>query len=32
VERLENITNWFDHYLMGVCEPQYEVLPTCVAK
>jgi dipeptidyl aminopeptidase/acylaminoacyl peptidase len=32
VERLENITNWFDHFLMGVCEPQYEVAPTCGVK
>jgi dipeptidyl aminopeptidase/acylaminoacyl peptidase len=31
IERLENITNWFDHYLMGACEPQYEVVPTCKA-
>jgi dipeptidyl aminopeptidase/acylaminoacyl peptidase len=31
IERLENITNWFDHFLMGVCEPQYEVVPTCKA-
>jgi len=27
VERLENIVNWFDKYLMGVCEPQYDVAP-----
>jgi dipeptidyl aminopeptidase/acylaminoacyl peptidase len=32
VERLENITNWFDHFLMGVCEPQYEVVPTCAVE
>jgi dipeptidyl aminopeptidase/acylaminoacyl peptidase len=32
VERLENIVNWFDHFLMGVCEPQYDVAPTCVVK
>jgi len=32
IERLENITNWFDHFLMGVCEPQYEVVPTCGVK
>jgi dipeptidyl aminopeptidase/acylaminoacyl peptidase len=29
IERLENITNWFDLYLMGKCEPQYEIVPTC---
>ena len=27
VERLENIVNWFDKYLMGMCEPQYDVAP-----
>ena len=27
VERLENIVGWFDKYLMGVCEPQYDVAP-----
>jgi dipeptidyl aminopeptidase/acylaminoacyl peptidase len=27
VERLENIVNWFDLYLMGICEPQYDVAP-----
>ena len=36
VERLENIVNWFDKYLMGVCEPQYDVAPVegagCKAK
>jgi len=31
IERLENITNWFDHFLLGICEPQYEVVPTCKA-
>jgi dipeptidyl aminopeptidase/acylaminoacyl peptidase len=31
IERLENITNWFDHFMMGVCEPQYEIVPTCKA-
>jgi len=36
VERLENIVNWFDLYLKGICEPQYEVAPLtgtgCMAK
>jgi dipeptidyl aminopeptidase/acylaminoacyl peptidase len=27
VERLENIVNWFDKYLMGVPQPQYDVVP-----
>ena len=27
VERLENIVNWFDKYLMGMPEPQYDVVP-----
>jgi dipeptidyl aminopeptidase/acylaminoacyl peptidase len=27
VERLENIVNWFDLYLKGKCEPQYDVAP-----
>jgi dipeptidyl aminopeptidase/acylaminoacyl peptidase len=31
IERLENIVNWFDHYLLNKCEPQYEVVPTCTA-
>jgi dipeptidyl aminopeptidase/acylaminoacyl peptidase len=31
IERLENIVNWFDHYLMGMCETQYEITPTCKA-
>jgi dipeptidyl aminopeptidase/acylaminoacyl peptidase len=31
VERLENIVNWFDKYLMGVCEPQYDVAPVADA-
>jgi dipeptidyl aminopeptidase/acylaminoacyl peptidase len=26
VERLENIDNWFDKYLMGKAEPQYDVV------
>jgi len=33
---LENIVGWFDKYLMGVCEPQYDVAPvdssSCKAK
>lgn len=36
VERLENIVNWMDEFLMGVCEPQYDVAPvanpTCHAR
>ncbi len=27
VERLENIMNWFDKYLMGMPEPQYDAVP-----
>jgi dipeptidyl aminopeptidase/acylaminoacyl peptidase len=27
VERLENIVNWFDKYLMGKPEPQYDLVP-----
>jgi dipeptidyl aminopeptidase/acylaminoacyl peptidase len=27
VERLENIVNWFDKFLMNACEPQYDVAP-----
>ena len=27
VERLENIMNWFDKYLMGTPEPQYDIVP-----
>jgi dipeptidyl aminopeptidase/acylaminoacyl peptidase len=27
VERLENIVNWFDKYLMGMPEPQYDIVP-----
>jgi dipeptidyl aminopeptidase/acylaminoacyl peptidase len=26
-ERLENIVNWFDKYLMGMPEPQYDIVP-----
>lgn len=32
VERLENIVNWMDRFLMGKCEPQYEIAPTCKAE
>jgi dipeptidyl aminopeptidase/acylaminoacyl peptidase len=36
VERLENIVNWFDRFLMDTCEPQYDVAPVaksgCKAK
>jgi dipeptidyl aminopeptidase/acylaminoacyl peptidase len=31
VERLENIMNWFDRYLMGTAEPQYDVVPANAA-
>jgi dipeptidyl aminopeptidase/acylaminoacyl peptidase len=27
VERLENIVNWFDKYLTGMPEPQYDIVP-----
>ena len=27
VERLENIVGWFDHWLVGVPKPEYEVAP-----
>jgi dipeptidyl aminopeptidase/acylaminoacyl peptidase len=27
VERLENIVGWFDKYLMGIPEPQYDIVP-----
>ena len=27
VERLEHIVNWFDKYLMGMPEPQYDIVP-----
>ncbi|HEX3373982.1 MAG TPA: S9 family peptidase [Edaphobacter sp.] len=27
VERLENIVNWFDKYLMDMPEPQYDIVP-----
>jgi len=25
VERLQNIVGWFDHWLMGIPKPEYEV-------
>jgi dipeptidyl aminopeptidase/acylaminoacyl peptidase len=31
VERLDNIMNWMDRFLMGTCEPQYDITPTCKA-
>ena len=27
IERLQNIVGWFDHWLMGVPKPEYEVAP-----
>jgi dipeptidyl aminopeptidase/acylaminoacyl peptidase len=27
IERLENIVGWFDHWLLGVAKPEYEVAP-----
>jgi pimeloyl-ACP methyl ester carboxylesterase len=27
VERLQHIMGWFDHWLMGVAKPEYEVAP-----
>ena len=27
VERLQHIVGWFDHWLMGVGKPEYEVAP-----
>ena len=27
VERLQNIVGWFDHWLMGIAKPEYEVAP-----
>ena len=27
VERLQNIAGWFDHWLMGIPKPEYEVAP-----
>ena len=32
IERLENIVNWFDFYLDGICQPQYDDLPPCSSK
>lgn len=29
VERLDNILNWFDEFLLGKCEPQYDLNPAC---
>jgi dipeptidyl aminopeptidase/acylaminoacyl peptidase len=29
VERLDNIIDWFDEFLMGKCEPQYDLQPAC---
>ena len=26
IERLEHIVGWFDHWLMGVAKPEYEVV------
>ncbi len=28
VERLQHIVGWFDHWLLGVAKPEYEVAPT----
>jgi dipeptidyl aminopeptidase/acylaminoacyl peptidase len=28
IERLQHIVGWFDHYLMGIPKPEYEVGPT----
>jgi dipeptidyl aminopeptidase/acylaminoacyl peptidase len=27
IERLEHIVGWFDHWLMGIAKPEYEVAP-----
>ncbi|MEO5720825.1 MAG: S9 family peptidase [Chthoniobacterales bacterium] len=32
VERLQHIVGWFDHWLLGVAKPEYEVAPEAVAK
>ena len=32
VERLDNIINWFDGFLQGKCEPQYQINPTCTVQ
>ena len=29
IERLDNILSWFDEFLLGRCEPQYDIAPTC---
>jgi dipeptidyl aminopeptidase/acylaminoacyl peptidase len=29
IERLDNILNWFDEFLLGKCEPQYDLTPGC---
>jgi dipeptidyl aminopeptidase/acylaminoacyl peptidase len=29
VERLDNILNWFDEFLLGKCEPKYDIVPSC---
>ena len=29
IERLDNIINWFDGFLLGKCEPQFDINPTC---
>ena len=29
VERLDNILDWFDDFLLGKCEPQYDIAPAC---
>ncbi len=31
IERLDNIVNWFDEFLMGKCEPQYDITPACTS-
>jgi len=32
VERLDNILNWFDEFLLGKCEPQYDTNPNCTVQ
>jgi hypothetical protein len=27
IERLQNIVGWFDHWLLGVAKPEYEIAP-----
>jgi dipeptidyl aminopeptidase/acylaminoacyl peptidase len=29
IERLENIVNWFDRFLLDKCEPQYDIEQAC---